>query len=88
MYGVAGLLRASPHVETTQLDDFPFYFIDDFRCKSELLDMAKGDNMDLLSGVSSVEYHNLKKVKIVISSKACLKDHVKRGFEKVSKLSF
>ncbi|XP_006365255.1 F-box protein At5g03100-like [Solanum tuberosum] len=86
MYGVAGLLRASPHVETTQLDDFPFYFLDDFRCKSELLDLAKGDDMDLLSGVSSVEYHNLKKVKIVISSEACLKDHVKRGFEKVSKL--
>uniref|UniRef100_M1C3Z6 Ubiquitin-protein ligase n=1 Tax=Solanum tuberosum TaxID=4113 RepID=M1C3Z6_SOLTU len=68
------------------LDDFPFYFLDDFRCKSELLDLAKGDDMDLLSGVSSVEYHNLKKVKIVISSEACLKDHVKRGFEKVSKL--
>ncbi|WMV20297.1 hypothetical protein MTR67_013682 [Solanum verrucosum] len=86
MYGVAGLLRASPHVETMQLDDFPFYFLNNFRCKSELLDLAKGDNMDLLSGVSSVEHHNLKKVKIVISSEACLKDHVKRGFEKVSKL--
>ena len=43
--------------------------------------------MDLLSGVSSVEFHNLKKVKIVISSDACWKDHVKRGFEKVTKLS-
>ncbi|KAG5616690.1 hypothetical protein H5410_016514 [Solanum commersonii] len=91
MYGVASLLRASPHVETisieleyTLLDDFPIY---NFCCNSELLDLAKEDNMDLLSGVSSVEFHNLKKVKIVISSDACWKDHVKRGFEKVTKLS-
>ncbi|XP_049396698.1 uncharacterized protein LOC125860723 [Solanum stenotomum] len=91
MYGVAGLLRVSPHVETisieleyTLLDDFPIY---NFCCNSELLDLAKEDNMDLLSGVSSVEFHNLKKVKIVISSDACWKDHVKRGFEKVTKLS-
>ncbi|KAH0702540.1 hypothetical protein KY290_017854 [Solanum tuberosum] len=91
MYGVAGLLRASPHVETisieleyTLLDDFPIY---NFCCNSELLYLAKEDNMDLLSGVSSVEFHNLKKVKIVISSDACWKDHVKRGFEKVTKLS-
>uniref|UniRef100_M1C3Z7 F-box/LRR-repeat protein n=1 Tax=Solanum tuberosum TaxID=4113 RepID=M1C3Z7_SOLTU len=68
----------------TQLDDFPIY---NFCCNSELLDLAKEDNMDLLSGVSSVEFHNLKKVKIVISSDACWKDHVKRGFEKVTKLS-
>jgi len=67
-----------------QLDDFPIY---NFCCNSELLDLAKEDNMDLLSGVSSVEFHNLKKVKIVISSDACWKDHVKRGFEKVTKLS-
>ncbi|KAK4734376.1 hypothetical protein R3W88_008637 [Solanum pinnatisectum] len=91
MYGVAGLLRASPHVETisieleyTLLDDFLIY---NFCCNAELLDLAKEDNMDLLSGVLSVEFHNLKKVKIVISSYACWKDHVKRGFEKVTKLS-
>ncbi|KAH0704395.1 hypothetical protein KY290_017857 [Solanum tuberosum] len=91
MYRVAGLLRASPHVETISieleymlLDDFLIY---NFCCNSELLDLAKEDNMDLLSGVSSVEFHNLKKVKIVISSDVCWKDHVKRGFEKVTKLS-
>ncbi|KAG5616701.1 hypothetical protein H5410_016525 [Solanum commersonii] len=95
MYRVAGLLRASPRVETinieletTLLDDFPCHFLHNSLCNSELLDLANGDNMDLLSGVPSVvEFHNLKKVKIVISSEACLKDHVKRGFEKVSKLS-
>ena len=46
-----------------QLDDFLIY---NFCCNSELLDLAKEDNMDLLSGVSSVEFHNLKKVRIVI----------------------
>ncbi|XP_049394892.1 putative F-box/LRR-repeat protein At5g02930 [Solanum stenotomum] len=85
MYGVAGLLRASPHVETINIELETTLMIS--RCNSELLDLANGDNMDLLSGVPSVEFHNLKKVKIVISSEACLKDHVKRGFEKVSKLS-
>ncbi|WMV20290.1 hypothetical protein MTR67_013675 [Solanum verrucosum] len=76
---------ASP--KTSELDDFLCHFLDNSLCNSELLDLANGDNMDLLSGVPSVEFHNLKKVKIVISSEACLKDHVKRGFEKVSKPS-
>ncbi|KAG5616694.1 hypothetical protein H5410_016518 [Solanum commersonii] len=74
LYGVAGLLRASPHVETisieletTVLDDWPVDFLVNSRCNSELLDLVKGLNMDLLSGVSIVEFHNLKEVKIVIS---------------------
>lgn len=92
MYGVAGLLRVSPHVETISIE-LEYTLIDDFLvndnscCNPELLDLAKEDNMDLLSWVSSVEFHNLMKVKIVISSDACWKDHVKTGFEKVSKLS-
>ncbi|XP_055826275.1 putative F-box/LRR-repeat protein At5g02930 [Solanum dulcamara] len=94
LYGVSGLLRAMPHmetlnidVETTLLDDFPFHFLDNSRCNFELVDLAKGDNVDLQSGVSSVEFHNLKKVKIVISSERCLKDHVKWGFNKIYNLS-
>jgi len=97
MYGVAGLLRVSPHVETISIEleytlvNFlelisSFYVsssgwsvchiecdlhlvliiffclqIDDFLvndnscCNPELLDLAKEDNMDLLSWVSSVE---------------------------------
>ncbi|KAG5616712.1 hypothetical protein H5410_016536 [Solanum commersonii] len=63
------------------------YFIDNSRCNSELRDLAKGDNMDLQNCVSSLEFHNLKNVKIVISSKLCLKYHVKWGFKKLFKLS-
>ncbi|XP_049394883.1 F-box/LRR-repeat protein At3g03360-like [Solanum stenotomum] len=69
------------------LDDWSVDFLVNSRCNSELLDLAKGHNMDLLSGVSFVEFRNLKEVKIVISPERCLKDHVKWGFEKLSKLS-
>uniref|UniRef100_M1C3Z8 Gag-pol polyprotein n=1 Tax=Solanum tuberosum TaxID=4113 RepID=M1C3Z8_SOLTU len=59
----------------TQLDDICNY-VDNSRCNSELRDLAKGDNMDLQNCVSRLELHNLKNVKIVISSKLCLKYHV------------
>ncbi|XP_049394887.1 putative F-box/LRR-repeat protein At5g02930 [Solanum stenotomum] len=75
----------SIELEYTLIDDF--LVNDNSCCNLELLDLAKEDNMDLLSWVSSVEFHNLKKVKIVISSDACWKDHVKTCFEKVSKLA-
>ncbi|WMV20286.1 hypothetical protein MTR67_013671 [Solanum verrucosum] len=68
------------------LDDFLCHFLDNSLCNSELLDLANGDNMDLLSGVPSVEFHNLKKVKIVISSEACLKDHVKGALKRFPNL--
>jgi len=69
-----------------QLDDICNY-VDNSRCNSELRDLAKGDNMDLQNCVSSLEFHNLKNVKIAISSKLCLKYHVKWGFKKLFKLS-
>ncbi|XP_049394890.1 putative F-box protein At1g49610 [Solanum stenotomum] len=93
LYGVAGFLRASPHVETLNIDmqtmelDVICNYVDNSRCNSELRDLAKGDNMDLQNCVSSLEFHNLKNVKIVISSKLCLKYHVKWGFKKLFKLS-
>jgi len=43
--------------------------------------------MDLQNCVSNLEFHNLKNVKIFISSKLCLKYHVKWGFKKLFKLS-
>ncbi|WMV20287.1 hypothetical protein MTR67_013676 [Solanum verrucosum] len=85
-------MRASPHVETLNIDmqtmelDDICNYVDNSRCNSELRDLAKGDNMDLQNCVSSVEFHNLKNVKIVISSKLCLK-YVKWGFKKLFKLS-
>ncbi|KAG5616707.1 hypothetical protein H5410_016531 [Solanum commersonii] len=65
MYGA--LLRASPHVETinieleyTLLDDFLIY---NFCCNSELLDLAKEYNMDLLSGFQALSFTTSRRLR-------------------------
>ncbi|XP_009588022.1 putative F-box protein At1g49610 [Nicotiana tomentosiformis] len=75
LYGAAGLLRASPLVETVIIDveNQPF---NDFRCRFEFGYLEKGDNIDLQRYISSFVFPNLKKVKIVISPGMCLEDHL------------
>nr|XP_018629291.1 putative FBD-associated F-box protein At1g50980 isoform X2 [Nicotiana tomentosiformis] len=60
---------------------------DESLCKYELKYLARGDNIDLQSWISSFVFPNLKKVKIVISSGVCLKNHFNWGFDKLFKLS-
>ncbi|MCD7461554.1 hypothetical protein HAX54_046410 [Datura stramonium] len=67
-------------------DDSLFHFVKNPICHFELLDLANGDDMDLLSLVPSFVFPNLKNVKIVISPKRCLKDHVEWGFDKLFNL--
>ncbi|XP_059279808.1 putative F-box/LRR-repeat protein At3g18150 [Lycium ferocissimum] len=85
LYGATGLLRTSPYVETLNIDMDTKHF-DDSRCCFELPDLAKGDNIDLQTWISSFVFPNLKNVKIVFSSRQCLKNHVKWGFDKLFKL--
>ncbi|KAG5612538.1 hypothetical protein H5410_023819 [Solanum commersonii] len=80
LYGVAGLLRASPHVETLNI-------LEDSHCRFELGYLAKGDDIDLQSWISRFGFPNLKNVKIISSSGVCFKDHFKQGFDKLLKLS-
>ncbi|XP_016461553.1 uncharacterized protein LOC107784873 [Nicotiana tabacum] len=86
LYGVAGFLRASPYVETLNID-MDTTDSDESLCKYELKYLARGDNIDLQSWISSFVFPNLKKVKIVISSGVCLKNHFNWGFDKLFKLS-
>ncbi|KAH0760030.1 hypothetical protein KY290_023523 [Solanum tuberosum] len=95
LYGVAGLLRASPHVETLNIDistvaldkDISTDHLEDSHCRFELAYLAKGDDIDLQSWISSFGFPNLKNVKIISSSGVCFKDHFKQGFDKLLKLS-
>ncbi|OIT35782.1 f-boxlrr-repeat protein [Nicotiana attenuata] len=86
LYGVVGFLRASPFVETLNID-MDTTDSDESLCKYELKYLARGDNIDLQSWISSFVFPNLKKVKIVISSGVCLKNHFNWGFDKLFKLS-
>ncbi|MCE5167031.1 hypothetical protein HAX54_034263, partial [Datura stramonium] len=92
LYVVAGFLRASPHVETLNIDMktmsmIPFSTLLKIPSANfELLNLAKGDDMDLLSLVPSFVFPNLKTVKIFISPERCLKDHVEWGFDKLFNL--
>ncbi|KAH0694005.1 hypothetical protein KY285_021102 [Solanum tuberosum] len=95
LYGVAGLLRVSPHVETLNIDistvaldkDISTDHLEDSHCRFELAYLAKGDDIDLQSLISSFGFPNLKNVKITSSSGVCFKDHFKQGFDKLLKLS-
>ncbi|XP_055835060.1 uncharacterized protein LOC129903526 [Solanum dulcamara] len=95
LYGVAVLLRASPHVETHNIDisiealnkDVSTEQLEDSHCHFELTYLAKGDDSDLQSWFSSFAFPNLKNVKIVNSSGVCFKDHFKQGLDKLFKLS-
>uniref|UniRef100_A0A3Q7EEZ5 F-box domain-containing protein n=1 Tax=Solanum lycopersicum TaxID=4081 RepID=A0A3Q7EEZ5_SOLLC len=75
LYGAAGLLRASPLVETLNLEieNQPFH---DSRCYFERKYLVKGDNIDLQSYNSSSVCPNLKNVEIAISSGMCMKEHL------------
>ncbi|OIT28365.1 PREDICTED: F-box protein At5g03100-like [Nicotiana attenuata] len=87
LYGVAGLLRALPHVETLVIDIESMRF-DYSRCHFESRDLAKGNKIDLQSLSSSFVLPNLKNVMIVNPSGVCLKDQFKsRYVKKLSKLS-
>ncbi|WMV09910.1 hypothetical protein MTR67_003295 [Solanum verrucosum] len=83
LYGAAGLLRASPLVETLNLeiDNQPF---DDSRCYFERKYLVKGDSIDLQNYNSSSVFPNLKNVEIVISSGMCMKEHL--NWEYIRKL--
>ncbi|XP_015076024.1 putative F-box/LRR-repeat protein At3g18150 [Solanum pennellii] len=83
LYGAAGLLRASPLVETLNLEieNQPF---DDSRCYFERKYLVKGDNIDLQSYNSSSVFPNLKNVEIAISSGMCMKEHL--NWEYIRKL--
>ncbi|KAG5632775.1 hypothetical protein H5410_004492 [Solanum commersonii] len=83
LYGAAGLLRASPLVETLNLeiDNQPF---DDSRCYFERKYLVKGDSIDLQSYNSSSVFPNLKNVEIVVSSGMCMMEHL--SWEYIRKL--
>ncbi|KAK4352440.1 hypothetical protein RND71_027958 [Anisodus tanguticus] len=85
--GAAGLLRASPHVETLDIDIAITPF-DSSWCQFESGYLAKGDNLDLDIWISSFVFPNLKSVKIASSHGVCLKYHSDRGYvKKLFKLS-
>ncbi|XP_019265368.1 PREDICTED: putative F-box/LRR-repeat protein At5g02930 isoform X4 [Nicotiana attenuata] len=85
-YGAAVPLRASPYVETLNIDMDTSYF-DGSQCHFELSYLAKADNVDLQSWISCFVFPNLKNVKIVNSSRVCLKDHTEQGYDQLFKLS-
>ncbi|CAN4122254.1 unnamed protein product [Withania somnifera] len=85
LYGVAGLLRASLHVETLNIDIATIKFEDTF-CHFER-HLAKGDDIDLQSWTSSSMFPGLKNVKIVNSFLVCLEDYFKQPYDKLFKLS-
>lgn len=85
LHGVAGLLRALPHVETLNIDVKTMLF-DNSHCQFELRHLVKGDDIDLQSWNSRFEFPNLKNLKIEVSSEECLKGHFKCFFDKLFKL--
>ncbi|KAL3353887.1 hypothetical protein AABB24_018523 [Solanum stoloniferum] len=86
LFGVAGLLRALPHVETLNIDFTTVEFMGN-RCQSELRYLAKGESIDLQNWISSFEFPNLKNVKIVIPLRTYLNDHTNWGLDKLYRLS-
>ncbi|XP_019231967.1 PREDICTED: uncharacterized protein LOC109212749 isoform X2 [Nicotiana attenuata] len=88
LYGAAGILQASPYVETLNID---IATVDTQRCPFELKYLTEGDNIDLQSWFSRLEFPNLKNVKLVNkidnSVRACLKDHSEQCYVKLFKLS-
>nr|XP_016465133.1 PREDICTED: F-box protein At5g03100-like [Nicotiana tabacum] len=86
LYGVASLLRASPHVETLNIDMATMSLHDSF-CHFKLRYLAKGDNVDLRRWTSSFVCPSLKNVKIINSLGVCLKDHFTQGCDKLFELS-
>ncbi|XP_049391052.1 F-box protein At5g03100-like [Solanum stenotomum] len=100
LYGVAGLLRASSHVETLNINiytealdiegrdiDLSTKSLEDTHCHFELSDLVKGDDIDLQNWIL-FGFPNLKNVTIINSpGERCFKDHFKQGFDKLLKLS-
>ncbi|MCD9643497.1 hypothetical protein HAX54_031062 [Datura stramonium] len=82
-YGAAGLLRASPDIETFNIDIAAMHPVANFCCFGSQ-DLAKGDNIELQSWISGFAFPNLKNVKIAISSRSriCLMDHLKWSYVK------
>nr|XP_033515770.1 putative F-box/LRR-repeat protein At3g18150 [Nicotiana tomentosiformis] len=87
LYGATGLLRASPHVETLNID-IAAMRPKNSRCRFELIYLAEVDDIDdLQNGLSSFAFPNLKNVKLAISSGLCLKYYVWDYVKKLFKLS-
>ncbi|XP_033516087.2 putative F-box/FBD/LRR-repeat protein At4g13965 [Nicotiana tomentosiformis] len=86
LHGVAGLLRASPHTDTLNIDIAIMPY--DSSCRRfESRYLAKGDNNDMESWISSFQFPNLKNVKIGISVGVCLKYSFQWQLRKLFKLS-
>ncbi|XP_009767685.1 probable F-box protein At1g60180 [Nicotiana sylvestris] len=86
LHGVAGLLRASPHADTLNIDIAIMPY--DSSCRRfESRYSAKGDNNDMESRISSFQFPNLKNVKIGISFGVCLKYSFQWQLRKLFKLS-
>ncbi|KAK4364688.1 hypothetical protein RND71_016046 [Anisodus tanguticus] len=81
LYGVAGFLRASHHVETLNVD-MADILCDNLYCNFE------EDNIDLPSWISSIAFPNLKNVKIANSLRVCLKEDFRWGVKVNLRSSF
>ncbi|XP_019240706.1 PREDICTED: F-box/LRR-repeat protein At5g02910-like isoform X2 [Nicotiana attenuata] len=63
LYGVASLLRASPHLETLNIHmDVEVNFL---QCRYESSNLHQGDNIDLESWISNSVFPSLKSVNII-----------------------
>ncbi|WMV20309.1 hypothetical protein MTR67_013694 [Solanum verrucosum] len=94
VFGAAGLLRASPHVECLNIDIramhaamylslIVFCFQPDATfCCFGLQDLVKENNINLQRWISIFVLPNLKNVKIVISSRICLINHLNWSYAK------
>lgn len=81
LYGAAVLLQISSHAETLNIDITTTH-PEHSPCRFELRYLAQGDNIDLQSWISSFAFPKLKNVKIRISPWMCMKNHLKRGYDK------
>ncbi|KAH0702557.1 hypothetical protein KY285_016835 [Solanum tuberosum] len=94
VFGAAGLLRASPHVECLNIDIramhadmylslIVFCFQPDATfCCFGLQDLVKENNINLQRWISIFVLPNLKNVKIAISSRICLINHLNWSYAK------
>ncbi|XP_025886582.1 uncharacterized protein [Solanum lycopersicum] len=101
LYGVAGILRASSHVETLNINlytealdregrdiDISTKSLEDTHCHFELSDLVKGDDIGLQNSILKFGFPNLKNVRIINTpGERCFKNHFKQGFDKLLKLS-
>ncbi|KAK4734378.1 hypothetical protein R3W88_008639 [Solanum pinnatisectum] len=81
VFGAAGLLRASPHVECLNIDIRAMHPDATFCCFG-LQDLVKGNNINLQRWISIFVLPNLKNVKIAVSSRICLINHLNWSYAK------